>query len=86
MICFKKESGRVGFRGGPSIGPFGEEKWELQFSSRLERISVGKVATSEKKQLVDLSFWEVDDEFKFLEEDWAGLEDEDTQRMTPPTN
>lgn len=31
-------------------------KSESSFSSRLERISVGKVATSEKKQLVDLSF------------------------------
>nr|XP_054361404.1 26S proteasome complex subunit SEM1-like [Mirounga angustirostris] len=52
---------------------------EFQLSSQPERFSVGRVTVSEKKQPVDLSLLEEDNQFReFPEEDWAGLdEDED---------
>ncbi|XP_045356878.1 26S proteasome complex subunit SEM1-like [Leopardus geoffroyi] len=67
------------FKGHTSVLRKKGEFYEFQLSSVPERFFVGRVAVSEKKQLVGLGLLEEDEEFKeFPAEEWAGLgEDED---------
>ncbi|XP_019298199.2 26S proteasome complex subunit SEM1-like [Panthera pardus] len=60
----------------------------FQLSSGPERFFVGRVAVSEKKQLVGLGLLEEDEEFKeFPAEEWAGLgEDEDSDAHVSEDN